>query len=444
MDTTEFSKKLVKKCLDQGADEAEVYIQSMRNLNLRLRNGAVETVQESASKGVGFRVFVKSSLGFSSSNDLSEKALDKAISSAIRFARITTADSNNVLPDDPAMTPVEGIYDPALSDVPVEDGIRLAKTVEEKAMAQAGITKSAGATYGQGGGEVYLSNSHGLAKSYKQSVCGFGVAVVAEKGDQRSTGNDFCQRRFYADLKKPEEVAAKAALEALEMLDPKMVKTQRAAVLFHPDVGGTLLGGILAAVNGERVLQGASFLARSLGQKIGSELLTVIDDGTRPKGLASRPFDGEGVPTRKQAVVEKGVLKTFLYNARTAKRAGVESTGNASRGGFTGLPDIGANNFFLAAGATPPEEIIRATRRGILRKEVTGYGINPVTGYFSGGASGLWIEEGKVVFPVKGLTVAGTAQEIFNGLDLLGNDLKLDQAFATPTFRIVSLQIGGE
>ena len=209
-------------------------------------------------------------------------------------------------------------------------------------------------------------------------------------------------------------------------------------------MGGALLGGILAAVNGERVLQGASFLARSLGQKIGSELLTVIDDGTRPKGLASRPFDGEGVPTRKQAVVEKGVLKTFLHNSRTAKRAGVASTGNASRGGFTSLPDIGAANFFLAPGTTPAEEIIRSTARGLLLKEITGYGINPVTGHFSGGASGLWIEEGKVVFPVKGLTIAGTAQEIFNGLDLLGDDLDLDQAFATPSFRIASLQIGGE
>jgi PmbA protein len=444
MDDIEFSKKLVGRCLGQGADEAEVYIQSLRNLNLRLRNGTVETVQESASRGVGIRVFVKGSLGFSSSNDFSEKALDKAISSAVRFARFTTPDANNVLPDDPAMTPVEGLFDPALSRVSVEDGIRLAKDVEEKAMALAGITKSAGATYGQGGGEIFLSNSHGLAKTYKQTACGFGVTVVAEKGEQKSTGSEFCQRRFFADLKKTEEVAAKAARDAVEMLDPKMVKTQRAAVIFHPDVGRTLLGGILAAVDGERVLQGASFLARRLGQKIGSELLTVIDDGTRPKGLASRPFDGEGVPTRKQAVVENGVLKTFLHNARTAKRAGVKNTGNASRNGFTALPDIGANNFFLAAGTTPPQEIVRATVRGLWLKEVTGYGINPVTGYFSGGASGLWIEEGKVVFPVKGLTVAGTAQEIFNGLDLLGSDLDMDRAMAAPTFRIASLQIGGQ
>ncbi len=444
MDYAEFSKSLVKKCLASGADEAEVFLQAVRNLNLRLRNGFVETVQESNSKGVGLRLLVKGSLGFSSSNDLSDKALEEAIGSAVRFARITTPDPNNVLPNDPATTPVEGLYDPDLSKVRVEDGIRLAQAVEEKALAQPGITKSAGAPYTQSEGEVFLANSHGLAKGYKQTACGYGISVVAEKGEQKSTGSESCQRRFYADLKKPEEVAAKATRDALEMLDPKMVKTQGAAVIFHPDVGRTLLAGILAAVNGERVLQGASFLARSLGQKVGSELLSVIDDGTLAKGLASRPFDGEGVPTRKQPVIEKGVLKMFLHNTRTAKRAGVASTGNASRARFDSLPDIGANNFYLERGTMAPEEIIAATPRGLLLKEITGYGINPVTGYFSGGASGLWIEEGKVVFPVKGLTVAGTAQEIFNGLDLLGTDLEMDRAFATPTFRIAQLLVGGE
>jgi PmbA protein len=312
------------------------------------------------------------------------------------------------------------------------------------ALTHEGVSKSAGASFGRAEGEVVLANSRGLAKSYRQTSFGYGVSVVAEKGEQKSTGGESCQRRFFADLKKPEEVAAKAAKDAVEMLDPRMVKTQRAAVIFHPDAGGTLLFGILAAVNGERVLQGASFLAGSLGRKIGSELLTVIDDGTRPKGLASRPFDGEGVPTRKQAVVEQGVLKTFLHNCRTAKRAGTSSTGNAARGGFTALPEIGAHNFFLTGGTAPAEEIIRSTPRGLLLKEITGYGINPVTGHFSGGASGLWIEGGKVAFPVKGLTVAGTAEEIFNGLDMLGDDLDPDQAYATPTFRIASLQIGGE
>jgi len=162
--------------------------------------------------------------------------------------------------------------------------------------------------------------------------------VVAEKGEEKSTGGEYCSRRFFADLKEPKEVAQKAAQDAVGLLDARMVKTQQAAVIFDPDVARAILGGILGAVNGERVLQGASFLKDKLNQKIASDLITIIDDGLLPKGLASRPFDGEGVPTQKRAIVEKGILKNFMYNTIVAKRAGVKSTGNASRGGFTSLP----------------------------------------------------------------------------------------------------------
>jgi PmbA protein len=181
-----------------------------------------------------------------------------------------------------------------------------------------------------------------------------------------------------------------------------------------------------------------------LDQKIASELITIIDDGTRPKGMGSVPFDGEGVPTQKRIIVDKGVLKGFMYNTIVAKRAGVRSTGNASRRGFTSLPGIGAHNFFMVAGKGSPDEIVKATKAGLLLKGVTGYGINPVNGNFSGGASGFWVENGKIAFPVKGLTVAGNAFEMLNGIDMVGNDLDLNRSFTAPTFRIKSMQIGGK
>lgn len=444
MNYQDLTQVLIKQCLARGADQAEVFLETGRQLSLEIRNGQVETVQEAAAQGAGLRVFVQGRMGFCSSNDLSEQALDAAIRSAVGLAKNMTSDPNHVLPQSEPSTDVPGLYDPEIARVPMDAKIELAKAVERLALKDPRITKSAGAAYGEGLSEVFIANSLGLAKSFKSSACFFRVEVVAEKGEQKSSGGDFCARRFFADLKKPEEVAAKAARDAYEMLDPRMVKTQRAAVIFHPDAAGALLGGILAATNGERVLQQASFLAGSLNGKIGSDLLTIVDDGTRPKGMASRPFDGEGVPTEKRTVIDRGVLRGFMYNTVVGKRAGVKSTGNASRGDFQSLPDIGGHNFFLAAGGTPPEEIIRATTAGLLLKEVTGYGINPVTGQFSGGASGLWIENGRVAFPVKGLTVAGTAAEMFNGLDLVGNDLDLNLAFSAPTFRIVSLQIGGE
>jgi len=444
MDYKALAEQLVNKCLKKGAVLAEVYIESGRNLSIEVRNGEIETVQESATHGAGFRVFVQERMAFSSCNDFTDNALNNAIESAIRFAANTTPDENNVLPSDKSFAEVRGLFDPQISQIPMEKKIELAIKVEQLAMKDSRITKSSGASYSEGEGEVFIANSNGLLKSFKESGCGFGVSVVAEKDDQKSTGGEYCSRRFYADLKPPEEVAQKAAKDAYQMLDPRMVKTQKAAVIFDPDVARSVLGGILAAVNGERVLQGASFLRDKMDQKIASELVTVIDDGTRPRGIRSRPFDGEGVPTQRRVIVEKGILKGFMYNTIVAKRAGVKTTGNASRGGFTSIPGIGAHNFYMDAGKSSPQDIISATKTGLLLKGITGYGINSVNGSFSGGASGFWIDSGKIAFPVKGLTVAGNAFEMFNGIDMVGNDLDLNRSFTGPTIRIKLLQIGGE
>jgi PmbA protein len=444
MDYKNLTSQLVKQCLRSGADAAEVYLQTGRNLTIEVRNSQVETVQEASTYGVGLRVFKGGRMAFASSNDFGETALEEAIRRAVAFAGIMTPDPNNVLPEDKAEAKVEGLYDPETARVPLDDKIKLATNLETIALQVPGVTKSAGATYGEEEGEVFLANSHGLLKSYRSSLCGFGVSVVAEKGEQKSSGGESCRRRFFADLKPAEEVAGKAARDAVAMLDPQRVKTQRAAVIFDRDVAYALLGGILAALNGERVLQGASFLGKRLGQKIAVDRLTFVDDGTLARGLASVPFDGEGVPTQKRVVVEQGILRGYLYNTSVAKRAGVKTTGNASRSGFSSLPGIGAHNFYLAAGTSKVEDIVKATERGLWLKGITGYGINPVNGNFSGGAEGFWVENGKIAFPVKGLTVAGTADEMLNGIDLLGEDLDLNRGMAAPTFRIKALQIGGE
>ena len=444
MDYIALTKQLVQGCLDKGADQAEVYLETGRNLRIDVWNGEIETVQEAASHGVGFRVFVKGRMAFASCNDFADSALENAMDRAIGFAASTTADDNNVLPEDKGLTDVSGLYDPQLAEVPMDRKIELAKEVEKLAMKDPRITKSSGSGYNEGEAEIYLANSHGLSKSYRETGCSFGVYVVAEKGDQKSSGGENCQRRFFYELKKPEEIAAKAAKQAYEMLDPRMVKTQEGSVIFDPDVSRAVLGGLLAAVDGERVLQGASFLADKMDQKIASELVTVIDDGTRPRGMGSKPFDGEGVPTQKRMIVEKGILKGFMYNTIAARRAGVQSTGNADRRGYQSLPGIGSHNFYMDAGKDDPADIIKATKRGLYLNNVTGYGIIAVNGNFSGGASGFWIEEGKIAFPVKGLTIAGTAFDMLNAIDMVGSDLDLNRSFTAPTFRIASMLIGGE
>ncbi len=444
MKYAELTDKLVKQCLKRGAEAAEVYIETNRNLSIQIMNGEIETIEESAANGAGFRVFVKGKMAFAHSNDLSAESLNQAIKSAVNFAAHMTADKNNQLPTETKISEVKDLYDPDLAKIAMAKKIDLALKVEKLAQKDSRITKSAGAGYSEGERHTYLANSNGLNKDYPSTYCSFGASVVAEKGEQKCSGGEYCTRRYFSQLKPVKEIAAKAARDAYQMLDPQMIKTQKAAIIFDPDVAYALLAGIMRAIHGERVMQGASFLRKSLNKQIASKLVTLIDDGLLPGGLGSQPFDGEGVPTQKRTIIDRGVLKGFMYNTISAKKAGVKSTGNASRRGYNGIPGIGSHNFYITAGTQTPEEIIKKTVKGLLLKGVTGYGINPVNGNFSGGASGFWIEDGKIAFPVKGITIAGSAESILMGIDMKGNDLDLNRRMTSPTLRIKEMQIGGE
>lgn len=444
MDYIKLINSLVSKAKDFGADSAEIYLESGRNLSIQVQDGEIETIQEAYSSGVGFRVIVEGKMGFSHCNELTDKALEDTLKRAVQFAKLTTADPNNVLPDSKEITRVDGLYDAELVKIPMERKIKMAIELEKLAMKDPRITKSSGASYGEGQGEVYVANTSGFLKVYKSTGCNVGVSVVAEKGDQKNTGGEYCSRRYFADLKPLEEIASAASRKAWELLDPVMIPTQRAAVIFDPEVAGSIFGGILAALNGERVLQGASFLKDYLDKPFASPLLTLVDDGTRFKGQGCAPFDGEGVPTQKRTLIEAGVVKGFIYNTIVAKRAGTQSTGNASRGGFTSLPGVGPHQVIVRPGDYTPAQIIKATDKGLLLKEVTGYGIDPVSGNFSGGATGFWIENGVIKHPVQGVTIAGNAFDIMKDIDMMGNDVDMDRGLAAPTFRVKQMQIGGK
>jgi len=444
MKNIDLTEKLVRKCMSLGADAAEVFLETNRSLSVNVLKSEIETIEEASSQGVGFRVFVDGKMGFSHCNDLSSRSLEDTISRAIAFARLSTPDENNVLTYDKGFTAVADLFDPGITAEPMEKKIKMAIDLENLAMRDPRITKSAGAGYGEGESGIFIGNSNGILKTYKSSGCSIGVSVVAEKGDQKNTGGEYCTRVFFNDLKPLEEIAAVASKKAVQLLDPVMIRTQKAVIIFDPDVARALLGGIIAGINGERVLQGASFLKDQMNKQFASELLTITDDGTRGKSRGSAPFDGEGVPTARNVLVENGVLKSFIYNEKAAKRAGVRSTGNASRRGFSSLPGIGTHNVYVSKGEHTRNEIIAATKKGLLLLEVTGYGIDPVSGNFSGGAGGLWVENGEIVHPVKGITIAGRAFDILNGIDMVGNDLDMTRTNAAPTFRVAEMQIGGK
>jgi PmbA protein len=443
MNYTDLVLKLVKKCLSMGADAAEVYLETGRNLTIEVLNSEIETIQESSSQGIGFRVLTKGKMGFSHCNDFSDRSLVDTISRAIAFASLSTADPSNVLTSDKGFTAIEDMYDPSFAGIPMDNKIGMALQLEKLAMAVPGITKSSGAGYGEGEGEIFIANSNGILKSFRASGCSLSVSVVAEKGDQKNTGGDYSAKVFFSDLAKPETLAASAARKALELLDPVMISTRKAAVIFDPDTARSLFGGVLGAVDGERVLQGASFLKDQLNKQFASKLISITDDGTRNRSRGSSPFDGEGVPTRRIEIAGEGILRSFIYNVKTAKRAGTQSTGSASRGGFSSLPGVGTHHICIGPGRNTQEEIISATKSGLLLREVTGYGVDPVTGNFSGGASGLWIENGELVHPVKGVTIAGKAPDLLNAIDMTGNDIDYDRNFASPSIRVAEIQIGG-
>lgn len=440
----ELTEKLVKKCISLGADAAEVYLETGRNLSVQVLNSEIETIEEASSQGVGFRVFTGGRMGFSHCNDFSDLSLEDTISRAIGFAKLSTPDENNVLTDNKGITRVADLYDPGISSEPMDKKIKMALELERLAMKSPGISKSSGAGYSEGESEIFISNSNGILKSYKSTGCSLGVSVVAEKGDQKNTGDEYCSRVFFSDLLPLEKIASSASARAIELIDPVMISTQKAAVIFDPDVVRSLFGGIISALDGQRILQGASFLKDFMNKQCASPLVTIVDDGTISRSLGSAPFDGEGVPTRKIILIENGVIKSFIYNSNAAKRAGTVSTGSASRGGFSSLPGIGTHKVYLQPGKYTPDEIIKNTEKGLLLKEVTGYGVDPVTGNFSGGASGLWIVDGKITHPVKGVTIAGKAPDILNSIDMTGNDIDMNRSFSAPTVRVAGMQIGGK
>jgi PmbA protein len=441
MNYIDLTNKLVQKCLDRGAGSAEVYLENSRQLSIRVQDGEIETIEEASSAGAGFRVIVDGKIGFSHCNDLTDKSLDETLGRAIEFARLTSPDENNVLPVDPTLATVKDLYDPEIPKTPMEEKIAMAIELEALAKAQPGITKSSGASYGENETEIFIANSNGISKTSKSSGCFLGVDILAEKGEQKSPGFEGCTRVFIADLKPIKELAESAAKKAVELLDPVQVPTQKAAVIFDREAAGSLLGGVIEALSGDQVNQGASFLKDSMDKPFASDLLTIIDDGTLARKIASAPF--EGTTTQRTVLVEKGLVRNFIYNTTSAKRAGKKSTGHAARRGYSSLPGISTYNIIVEPGTDTPEQIIAGTTKGLLVKEVTGYGIDPVTGNFSGGATGLWIENGKIVHPVSGLTIAGSAEEILWGIDKMGNDIDREQSFACPSFRIREMQIGG-
>jgi len=447
-DLRELAQDIVRRAMSGGATAAECVVREGDEFSTLVRLGQVETLKESGSKAIGLRVFHGQRAASTYSSDFSRDSLDRMVKSALELAKITSQDPYAGIPEPSQLGSLKGDLDLYSADVyslPGEERISYARRTEKAALDyDPRIKNSEGGSFDAATGHKVLANSHGFVGEYRRSYCSIAAVPIAQS-DSGAMQRDywFSVARSLNRLESPEHVGQVAAQRTLRRLGARKVKTAQVPIVLDPMVANSILDHVFEGVNGDSVYRGASFLAGKLGQKIAADKVNVIDDGTMPGGFGTSPFDGEGIPTRRTVVIENGVLKSYLLNTYTAKKLGLHTTANASRG-LAGTPGIGPGNYFLQPGTKTPQEIIAAIPEGLYLTEFLGHGANLVTGDYSRGASGLWISGGELAYPVEEITVAGNLKEIFLNVSEIGNDLEFRGSVACPTIRIDGLTVGGE
>ena len=447
---------IVSRALKAGASDAEVTFREGDEFSTTVRMGQVETLKESGSRGMGLRVLVASNNGYrvasTSTSDFSAEGIDHLVNGAIALARVTSEDPFAGLADASEFGQVGGenggdlqLYHEDVYSLPTAERIEYARRAEAAALAaDTRITNSDGGSFDASSGRRVFANSRGFSGEYRGSSCSISVSPIAlGKSGEMQRDYWYTYARSLKKLDTPESVGTEAARRTLRRLDARRVKTQQAPLIFAPEIARSLLGAIFDAASGDSIYRGASFFTGKLGQQVAAPSVTVVDDGTIVGGFGTSPFDGEGLPSRRTVIVENGVLTNYLLNSYTARKLGMKSTGNASRG-LAGNPGTGPGNLFLVSGSQSPEEILRSVPLGLYVTSLMGQGVNMVTGDYSRGASGLWIENGELTFPVQEITIAGNLKEMFRNITAIGNDLVFRGSVASPTLRIDGMTIAGE
>jgi PmbA protein len=446
MDIKILGETIVKKAKKWGADEAEACLENIKNFEVTVRRGEVETLQKSVSRGLGLRVFVRKQLGFSYTSDLTERAIDDAIRKTIALARITEAKPWQGLPDfGPQPLPDLDLHDPKIADVADERKIAIAREVEKIALGlDPRISNTNGGDFSDSEQELGIFNSRGVSCLSRSTQCSFGTSIVVGEGNNMQSGSWGSSKRFFVDLAPVEEVARTAVGRALEKLGPKPVPTKVVPVIFDRYAGRTFWMGILYALNGDAAFRKTTFMCDKLGQAITVPSITIADNPTIPRFLASVPFDGEGKATGRNLIIDAGVLKMFFYDAQIARKAKVKTGTITQRRGYQSMPYAGFLNIIVAPGKETFASLFKDVKEGFYVKGLRGLGTDSTTGSFSVGASGFWIVDGVPAFPVDGLTLGGTTLDILKKIDMVADDLDMRSSVNSPSFRIAEMTVGGQ
>ncbi len=443
----ELAGDVVKLALAAGATDAECTIAEGEEFSANIRLREVESLKEAGSRGAGLRILVGRRAGSAYTSDLSADGIRLMVKSAVELAEITTEDPHQGMPDADELGSISSdlaMYCDDVAGLQTPVKIEMARRAEEAALsADPRITNSEGASFDSHLGHHIFANSRGFAGEYRSSYCSLSAVPVARQGEAMERDYWYSMARGFAGLEQPEDIGRIAAQRALRRLGAVKMETQRVPVVFEPRTARSLLDHIFEAVHGVSVYRHESFLAGKLGEKVASDAVNVIDDGTIPGLFGSSPFDDEGVPTRRTPIIERGVLKSYLLNTYTARKLGMKTTGNASRG-LAGNAGIGHGNFFIEKGVKTPAEIIAGIANGFYVTELMGFGVNIVTGDYSRGAAGIWIRNGELAFPVSEVTIAGNLQQMLLSLETIASDLEFRGSTAAPTLLIPEMTVGGK
>lgn len=443
----ELATRAIRLALDRGAADAECTLAEGEEFSAVVRMRSLERLKDAGSRAAGLRVLLGKRAGSSYTSDLSVEGIRKLVESAIDIAAISTEDPYAGLPDPSELGALPGdlqLYSPDIGSIATESRIEQARQTEEAAFsADPRITNSEGASFDAYTGARVFSNSRGFLGAYRLSSCSLSTTPVARQGGLMERDFWYSSARSHARLETPAAIGRHAAERTVRRLGARKIATQKVRVVFDPLTARTLLANIFDAVEGDAIYRGASFLAGKLGDRVASENVTIIDDGTLPGLFGTSPFDDEGVPSRRTVVIERGVFKSYLLNSYTARKLGLKTTGNAARG-IAGNTGVGHGNLFLEKGERLPEEIIRGIPRGLYVTELIGSGVNIVSGDYSRGAAGLWIENGEFAYPVSEITIASTLQHMLADIETIGSDLEFRGSIASPTVVIREMTVSGQ
>jgi PmbA protein len=444
----QLAASIVERALARGVDVAEAVARAGSELSTKIRMGEPELVEEAGHRGIGLRVIKDQRVALTATSDLTDKGVDRFIDDALELVDVSQADPF-AGPADPKLiakevpTPTD-MYDPAVGEITAEQALDWARRGEAAAQeADSRIVNSDGSTFTRVAGAFAIVLSGGFQGGYASSYASLVVTPVAEdEGNKKRRGFHWTARRHVADLDSAESVGQEAARRTVRKLGARKVPSCEAPVVFDPDAARSILGMMGGCVMGSSIWRQQSYLVDRIDSQVASELITIVDDPLMPRAPGSRPFDGEGLLSRRNLVVDKGVLKTYLCDSYSARKLDRALTASASRGGSGGVGP-GTTNFVLQPSDMPPEEIIRSTKRGLYVTEMMGFGFNAVTGDFSRGASGFWIEDGELTYPVSEVTISLNVDELWKRVDAVGSDLDMRTSTASPTLRVSSMIIAG-